>query len=403
MKWRWGFAALLFSLTAEAQSLSQLQQQLAQQNPELLATKARQQASQSQIHQQWGAFLPEVSVAAGYGKENTLHDKDDGYVGYLSGRWNLYRGGQDWKEKNIATQESRIAELEVEITSRRLHRELGEAYYEALLNTHFVAVDSEKLQFLHSQRAMAQKKINAGLTSDVDAIELDLEESTLTAEIETHKTDLQISADLIKVLLNSRDEIKLSKESFPRLTQADFAAKEVTSNPTLLKQTALEQNTLMRRQQAQGDYLPTVDIDAQYGRLIPQYDDPLKGTESRVSVLMTWKLFSGLETRFKSSAAKALETAQGLEKNSTQLQLTTQVSNLRNKARELLQLHALLEKRQILTKRYYDLTLTEYRRGVKNSSDLASATNSLFENRTRLLETQKELAVLKIKYDELTQ
>ncbi|ASD63526.1 TolC family protein [Bdellovibrio bacteriovorus] len=403
MKWQWGLTALFFSLTTNAQNLTSLQQQLVSNNPELRASAARQQASQSQAKSQWSPFLPEISASAGYGKESTLHDKDDGYVGYLSGRWNLYRGGQDWKAKSVATQESRIADFDFEITSRRLHRELGEAYYEALLNTHFIAVDSEKLQFLHNQRAMAQKKINAGLTSNVDAIELDLEESTLSAEIETHKTDLQVSKDVIKTLINSSEPVQLTtKETFPRISEADFAKSDLAGNPTLQKQEALEQSSQLRRQQTQGAYLPSIDVNAQYGRLVPQYDDPLEASESRVSVLMTWTLFSGLDTRFKSAAAKEIEKAQGLEKTSTRLQLDTQVSSLRNKARELLQLRTLLEKRQTLTQKYYDLTLSEYRRGVKNSSDLASATNSLFDNRTRLLEVQKELAILKLKFDELT-
>ncbi|MGE9744144.1 TolC family protein [Bdellovibrio bacteriovorus] len=403
MKWQWGLITLFFSLSATAQNLTSLQQQLASNNPELRASIARQQAGQSQVKAQWSPFLPEISASAGYGKENTLHDKDDGYVGYLSGQWNIYRGGQDWKQKSIATQESLIADLDLEITSRRLHRELGEAYYEALLNTHFISVDSEKLQFLHNLRAMAQKKINAGLTSNVDAIELDLEESTLSAEIETHKTDLLVSKDKIKILINSDSAVQLTvQESFPRVSEADFSKSELTRNPTLRKQEALEQSSQLRRQQTQSEYLPSIDINAQYGRLVPQYEDPLKGTESRVSLLMTWTLFSGLETRFKSAAAADIEKAQGFEKAGTRLQLETQVSSLRNKARELLQLRTLLERRQTLTQKYYDLTLSEYRRGVKNSADLASATNSLFDNRTRLLEVQKELAILKLKFDELT-
>ncbi|AFY01866.1 TolC family protein [Bdellovibrio bacteriovorus] len=404
MKWQWGLCALFFSLPAMAESsLSTLKKQLATNNPELRASSSRQQAQKNLAHSQWSPFLPELSAAAGYAKENTLHDKDDGYVGYLSGRWNLFRGGQDWKEKGIADQESRVADLDHDITSRRLNRELGEAYYEALLNTHFISVDSEKIQFLHNQRSMAQKKINAGLTSNVDAIELDLEESTLSAEIESHKTDLQISQDVIKSLVYSDSVTNLStKEAFPRISEADFAKTDVSQNPALQKQQALEQSSHLRRQKAQGAYLPSIDLNAQYGRLVPQYEDPMDGTESRVSVLMTWTFFSGLDTRFKTAAAKELETSQGFEKANTQIQLNTQTESLRNKARELLALRSLLEKRQTLTQKYYDLTLSEYRRGIKNSSDLASATNSLFENRTRLLQVQKDLAVLKLKFDELT-
>lgn len=402
----WAFASLLISFSAVAQTspgLSQLQKQLAESNNELRASQAKMEAQKAQAQSNWGALLPELSASAGYAKEKTLHDNDDGYVGYLNGSWNIFRGGQDWQNRKISQGEYAIAELDHDITSRRLHRELGEAYYKALLNSQFISFDTEKLQFLKNQRAMAAKKINAGLTSNVDAIELDLEESTLSAEIEAHKTDLQISLDELKTLVNSQDPVAVSpKEAFPRLSKSDFNVADLSRNPSIMKQNSLEEGARLRRRQAVADFLPTVDLNAQYGRIIPQYDDPLQGNESRLSILMTWKFFSGFESWNKSKAANSLEKSEAFTKSNLAQQLQTQVHSLSNKASELLQLQQLLEKRQVLTQKYYDLTLSEYRRGVKNSSDLASATNSLFDNKTRLIEVQKELAVLKLKFDELT-
>lgn len=403
----WAFASLLISFSAVAQTspgLSQLQKQLTENNNELRASHAKMEAQKAQTRSTFGALLPELSATAGYAKEKTLHDNDDGYVGYLNGSWNLFRGGQDWQSRQISQRESTIAELDHEITSRRLHRELGEAYYKALLNSQFISFDTEKLQFLKNQRAMAAKKINAGLTSNVDAIELDLEESTLSAEIETHKTDLRISLDELKTLVNSEAPVTtvFAKESFPRLSKADFSVTDLSRNPSIMKQSSLEENARLRRRQSIAEFLPTVDLNAQYGRIIPQYDDPLQGHESRVSLLMTWTFFSGFESWNKSKSANSLERSEAFAKSNLAQQLQTQVQSLGNKASELLQLQQLLEKRQALTQKYYDLTLSEYRRGVKNSSDLANATNSLFDNKTRLIEVQKELAILKLKFDELT-
>lgn len=381
---------------------SDLQRQLQEANPEIKAATSAEQAQQSLSRGTWAPFLPELSASAGYAKENTLHDQDDGYVGYLSGTWNVFRGGQDWYATKSASLETEMARLETNIIRRKLHRELGETYLEAQLNLHFISLDTEKLQFLRNQRSMAQKKINAGLTSNVDAIELDLEESTLSAEIESHQTDLKIALDKIKSLINSDVPVNLQKESFPRITSADFSKLDVSQNPRLQKNELAQENSRRQRQITQAGYLPTVDLSAQYGRLVPQFDDPLEGTESRISLLMTWSFFSGLSTRHQSAAAQATEISKTQEKESLRLQLETELSAISDKARELLQLRDLLEKRQTLSQKYYDLTLAEYRRGVKNSSDLANATNNLFENKTRLMEVQKNLAVLKLKFEELT-
>lgn len=404
--WQQRLAAIITFATlgahADPRTWSDLQQQLRDSNPEIKAATSAEQAQQSLSRGSWAPFLPELSVSAGYAKENTLHDKDDGYVGYLSGTWNIFRGGQDWLSTKSTSLEAQMARLETDIVRRKLHRELGETYFEAQLNLHFVSLDTEKLQFLRNQRSMAQKKINAGLTSNVDAIELDLEESTLSAEIESHQTDLKIALDKIKALIKSETPVSLQKESFPRVAAADFAKLDISQNPRLQKNELAQEYARRQRQISQSGYLPSVDFTAQYGRLVPQYEDPLEGAESRVALLVTWNFFSGLGTRHQTAAAHSIEESRTHEKENLRLQLETELSAISDKARELLQLRDLLEKRQTLSQRYYDLTLSEYRRGVKNSSDLANATNNLFENKTRLMEVQKNLAVLKLKFEELT-
>lgn len=399
--------AVLITLTgieakAGALSWNELQQLLHNSNPEIKAAASAEKTQQFQSRGSWAPFLPEVSASAGYAKENTLHDRDEGYVGYLSSNWNLFRGGRDWNILKTGFLELEIARFESEIVRRRLTRELGENYLEAQLNLHFIALDTEKLQFLRNLRAMAQKKIDAGLTSNVDAIELDLEESTLSTEIETHQTDLKIALERIKALINAEEPVQLQKSPFPQVTSKDFSNADLAENPQLKKYDRLQEVARRNRQAHQAEYLPSVDLQAQYGRLVPQYADPLDGTESRIALLMTWNFFAGLRTHNQTAASVAAEESRIQETRNQQRILNAELSAISEKARELLRLRDLLEKRQSLSQKYYDLTLAEYRRGVKNSSDLANATSSLFENKTRLIEVQKRLAVLKLKFEELT-
>lgn len=402
----WSLSLLLIAPVAWGETtntaLEELQKQLISENPEIKAKKAQSDAARLQSQSLRGSFLPELSLQAGYAEEKTVHENDHGYVGFLSGHWNLFRGGRDSHAWSLANNQQKITHLELEITRRRLQRELGEAYFAALLNSRFISLDTEKLQLLKNQRSMAQRKINAGLTSQVDALELDLEETTLSAEIETHKTDLQNSLEVLRALLNESEPPKIPEaEDFPRVTLTDFSVGDPEQSPLYLKQQLLNESSRLEHRQQLSDYLPTVDLEVQYGRLIPQYEDPGQGTESKASLLLTWNFFSGLSTHYQAQA-KAAESASRLqETQQVRLQLQSQLINLQNKAKELLHLLNLLEKRKAVTQRYYDLTLTEYRRGVKNSSDLASATSSLFDNKTRLLEVQKELAILKLKFDEI--
>jgi outer membrane protein len=65
--------------------------------------------------------------------------------------------------------------------------------------------------------------------------------------------------------------------------------------------------------------------------------------------------------------------------------------------KELSDLALILEKRLQTSKKYYDLTLSEYRRGVKNSPDVVAATERWFETQRKQFEIKKELETLQVK------
>lgn len=55
------------------------------------------------------------------------------------------------------------------------------------------------------------------------------------------------------------------------------------------------------------------------------------------------------------------------------------------------------EKRLVSAKKYYELTLSEYRRGIKNSPDLVDATERWFESKKKKYEIKKDLEVIRSK------
>ncbi|MNL53759.1 hypothetical protein D3C87_1770300 [compost metagenome] len=71
------------------------------------------------------------------------------------------------------------------------------------------------------------------------------------------------------------------------------------------------------------------------------------------------------------------------------------------KQKELSNLKGLFQQRLGLTKKYYEMTLAEYKRGVKNSADLDGATTSYYENQRRLIELERDLTLVVEKIKEL--
>ena len=59
------------------------------------------------------------------------------------------------------------------------------------------------------------------------------------------------------------------------------------------------------------------------------------------------------------------------------------------------------DKKLVNSQKYFDLTLGEYKRGIKNSPDLVGATDRLFLAKKKKYELLKELEALKVKIENI--
>lgn len=384
-------------------TLESLTQELTQNNPQLLALEEKVKAQEAVSRSTWGRFAPQLAANVGYGIEDTHEENNQGYLGYFSGTWNLFNGGQDFSSHSVARLEHEIARIEKEKVYRLLNRQLKEIFYALLAHKKTIDLLSDKSRFIEQQGLMAQKKINAGLTSAVDRIELDLTANSITLEKERLQSEIQqLTKDLESLLNKKLESLPIAgtegfeTSSFP--AEADNLAR---SNPELLQQRYVEEIAMIRASQARADFLPEINLRANYGRITPEYGDPLNGTESQLFVILTWDLFSGFSKFHNLKAASHKSSSEQLHKAQKKLELKTLLQNLVTSRDNLLKLRGLQEQRLGLAKKYYDLTLAEYRRGVKNSGDLEMATTSLFSSRRKLIELDRDVSIVNAKIKEL--
>ena len=81
--------------------------------------------------------------------------------------------------------------------------------------------------------------------------------------------------------------------------------------------------------------------------------------------------------------------------------MTSDFNILKNKIAKLSELYKLNEIKYTNSQKYFDLTLAEYKRGVKNSPDLVGATERLFSSKKKKYEMLKDLEILKAKLENL--
>jgi len=396
-------SSVLSALQAGAKplSLQELEALALENNGDYLAAQKQAGAAESALRATGAAFLPAFSANTGWLDKKTTTEPEKGYLGYLEGRVNLYRGGRDSAERVLSGIELSRAELQLEQRRRELLRQVRDLFAVMVSSQEMLMIELEERKTNEEQKRMAAKKVSAGLTSEVDTIEFELREQAIEGTIRKFRSQLEQARASLAVLIGE-SEIREVAGEIP--APADWALPEEPFVKSLVYRTSVLENTKAgtRHDALFGEYLPELSLRAAYGRITgterPFSSDKL---ESSYGVLLSIPLFSGFDTRYRRSQASFEQEA--AEKSVTQgrAEIEAVARNVGTEKKALLDLYKINEKRLERLAKYFQLTISEYRRGVKNSPDLVGATENLFDARKRRVELQKDLSVLRNKAEEL--
>ncbi len=155
------------------------------------------------------------------------------------------------------------------------------------------------------------------------------------------------------------------------------------------------------KNEVHADFLPTVDFTYNFGRLTPNEDSQFKFNESKYGLMVTIPLFSGFETHYRTKSSFFKTQALARQKNQRLNDVGAEIGTLNSKIDELKTLFQINEKKLVSSQKYFDLTLAEYKRGVKNSPDVVGATERLFSTKKKKYELLKDLKLIKGKIEAL--
>ena len=373
-------------------------------NQEVLALQKNSDSKQALNKASISGFLPTLSAVGGWQK-NTVDDPRDsekGYNGYLEGRLNIFRGFKDQSLSERKEIELKIANIELEMKKREIRLEVTRILGDMISLHKLQNIIQEELSVNKTQKQMAQKKVSAGLTSSIDNLEFELRESEILLE------QKQIDQE------HNENHQKFFKIAGTVFQDADLAKVDFSSESTFLNlksQMNLDQNldyqkanlyqsqAELEKSEIRSDFLPTLDFTYAVGRMTPTEEDSLKFNESKYGVQLTIPLFSGFETYYRTKSVSFLSQSLENTKNHIRNTVTTDYEILITKMKELMYAFQINEKKVSNTEKYYNLTLAEYKRGIKNSPDLVSATDRYFSAKKKKLEILRLLEILKSKIE----
>jgi outer membrane protein len=389
-------------------TLEQLLKEGGEQNLEIKEAESNLKSSNQEANSKFGPYMPQLSIEGGPLSTNHEGEKNSGTSVYGKAGWNLYRGGRDSGEIEKAKIASQLEQKRLESVRAKISREISRVYYELLFFLESSDLKRKAIEMNQEQMKLGKLKKSSGFTSSADVIEFELRDATLKSDLKMHEQEVLEKSRELSVLLGRKDSstplvVKghLTRDTSINLNREAVIARLPNSNIDIAEAQAEIQMSKMEAQVAKSGFLPSVDVEATYGKLANDERVFAGNDNYSVALKVSIPLFSGFETLNQTRSARSKVVAKENAVSRKNLSAVAETDNLFSKLATLNDRLNLEEKNLSKSEEYYKITVGEYRRGVKNSPDMVGASERLVEARIRNLEYRKDYYLTKLKIYEL--
>lgn len=337
------------------------------------------------------SFLPQINGTIGH--ENfKVGDRRSENKEYWSvgASVNLYRGGKDQLANQIIEKQLRLSKTDFSLSYSQEMRVAQSTYWEIVALEKMTEFRIQELKKNQENLAAAKRRAGAGVTTNADAVQFELNKSKIEQEIEQLHLSIDECKNRLAVILGIENahEMRVS-EDFPK--ELPFVHGDLNLNEQLdLRSIRVSQELEHLRAKSEGRWwAPQLDLYASYG--IPSLSDDestalLNEKETVIGLKLSIDLGQGLTSHSESKAKKY--EARGLEYKAAQKE--REVALLDKEIRHDIAVSARLlaenEKNVAKAGELLKLTQNEYARGLKNGPDLLGAVRLYYETLERSVE-----------------
>lgn len=371
-------------------------------NQSAAGSALRSEAARSRERSLFRSFLPSASIDAGAERFQTGgHGYETQPYGSAEARINLLRGGRDrWHERRLAG----LASLESARSSVELATTIAEgrqAYLRLVHAREMGLIIKDAL--LENQRLLerAERRIRRGLATETDRLEFEIGGSQLKEDVESFAhSELQLRLRLAALLgLPPGAEIatahRLEHVHDEALLVRPF---EPGSHPEAAQLAAQGEAARAESKAASLWWAPS--LDAYAGKYLytlreREYPSARQRDDFAVGGKLSLRLFDGGAERAEARARRLEADAAGKSLAQRRTDLAARVRIIEEDLKHDHDLVHFAEERIELARRYFNSTLDEYDRGVKNSLDAHAAAQRLLGYRRQLAERRRDYGLTK--------
>ncbi len=351
------------------------------------AETAKVDEAKAQTQVSRAPFYPKLSAVTGPEIQSDANKRSTETLGYLEGKWNIFRGAADRLNVEIGQLNQSIAESNLKRAQFELELAVEDLFYRYLALSTKLQHFGEALETNDRHRGYIRKKRQSGMASQADTMEFELRDSFLKSEINVITQDREEARIGLIRLMGPNVTAFEPQGALPHMHLKIPLSKflsQINSTSELVKASSLKSAVgSIGQKAARSGWLPAVDLETRYGRLQQGIAPELEGPAFYGTLLLKWEFFSGFETTGKILEAKA--RASQFENEFRQRLLTAmsdaEISYGRLKSIEE-RVHV-EERNEANAAIYYKSVLEEYRRGIKNGADLKIAEDTLLQSHLR--------------------
>lgn len=270
-----------------------------------------------------------------------------------------------------------------------------------------IAIKEESLRLNQEQIKLADKKRSAGFTSKADVIEFELRETTINSDLKDLIQEKENKSRELSILLGRNEsESNLATKGHLERGKLVFNKEKIMQaigdfNSDLNEIKINLEKSRAEKEIARAAFLPKLDLEAKYGKFANEERIFDNNSNYTLGVTINIPLFSGFSSKNELSASTLEINAIETQIRKQNLAVKTEAENLLAKLSTTLSRLEIEEKTLSRSEQYYQITLDEYRRGVKNSPDMVGASERVLNSKIRNLEFRRDFQITKLKLLEL--
>jgi outer membrane protein len=318
---------------------------------------------------------------------------------------NVFRGGHDALEERARRGQADLAEA---VSQKSFADELFAArksYWELASTQELLGIVQEAEERNEKHLELAERRIKAGLATEADRLEFQINRSVLGEQAESLRHEAQlIQLDLAARLASPPGTAFAVSTTVPHEHDDALLAAAPGISPAVTSLKAGEAVADAQGRSAGRWWAPSLDLYAGYSLYTLRDRDYLSQSrrDDRVAGLrLSVPLFDGLRSHAEASALSLRREGYARQAKQAETAYAAQVERAKEEMRHLHELVHHGEERIEQGRRYLAVILDEYGRGVKNSVDVLGAAQRQLGFRRQAAERKRDYALAQARLRQL--